>query len=99
MDIINKDILRWVLLLAAMPIWLPFLRMLWKDFNRALEDEGGVFGKAPTAGVRKLTDRMTDPWTRDIDIQVSPVTESDNIDFAVQLPGRVVHVDSSKPVT
>jgi len=44
---INKDILRWVLLIAATPIWLPFLRMLWKDFNRALEEEGGIFGRPP----------------------------------------------------
>jgi hypothetical protein len=46
---INKDILRWVLLLAAMPIWLPFLRILWRDFNRALEEEGGIFGRTPSA--------------------------------------------------
>jgi hypothetical protein len=70
---INKDILRWVLLIGAIPIWLPFLRMLWKDFNRALAEEGGVFGKAPTAQEaerirrEKLTDPellVSEPWAR-----------------------------------
>lgn len=45
---LNKDILRWVLLIGAMPIWWPFLRTLWRDFNAALRDEGGLFGRAPT---------------------------------------------------
>ena len=70
---INKDILRWVLLLAATPIWLPFLRMLWKDFNRALEEEGGVFGRPPAGREverirrEKLADPETlvsEPWAR-----------------------------------
>ena len=45
---VNKEILRWVLLIGAAPIWLPFLRMLWKDFNDALAEEGGVFGRPPS---------------------------------------------------
>lgn len=70
---INKEILRWVLLVAATPIWLPFLRMLWKDFNRALEEEGGVFGRPPTAQEaerirrEKLSDPeilVSEPWAR-----------------------------------
>lgn len=70
---INKDILRWVLLLGAMPIWLPFLRILWKDFNRALEEEGGIFGRAPNARDRERIRRermhepdplVSEPWAR-----------------------------------
>ena len=44
---INKDLLRWGLLIAATPIWWPFLKLLWQDFNRALEEEGGIFGRPP----------------------------------------------------
>jgi hypothetical protein len=60
---INKDILRWVLLLAAMPIWLPFLRILWRDFNRALQEEGGIFGRTPTArdAERIRLEKMREP--------------------------------------
>jgi hypothetical protein len=44
---INKDLIRWVLLIGASPIWLPFLRHLWRDFNHALRDEGGLIGAPP----------------------------------------------------
>src|SRR6188474_3414559 len=45
---INKDILRWVLLIGAMPIWIPFLFTLWRDFNDALREDGGLLGSPPT---------------------------------------------------
>lgn len=45
---LNKDILRWVLLIGATPVWWPFLRALWKDFNRALREDGGLIGSPPT---------------------------------------------------
>ena len=45
---INKDILRWVLLIGAMPIWVPFLFTLWRDFNDALREDGGLLGSPPT---------------------------------------------------
>jgi len=70
---LNKDILRWVLLIAATPLWLPFLRILWRDFNRALEEEGGIFGRPPPPQEierirrEKLTDAETlvsEPWAR-----------------------------------
>ena len=70
---INKDILRWVLLIAATPLWLPFLRILWRDFNRALEEEGGIFGQPPSPQEierirrEKLSDAETlvsEPWAR-----------------------------------
>ena len=44
----NKEILRWVLLIGATPIWLPFFLTLWKDFNAALKEDGGLFGSPPT---------------------------------------------------
>lgn len=45
--IIDKDILRWVLLIGATPLWLPFLRALWRDFNHALREDGGLMGSPP----------------------------------------------------
>jgi len=57
-----------------------------------------AFGKAPKRGPRTLADRMTDPWQRDIDVAVSPRTESTNPLLGEPVPGvMVVHVDSSKP--
>jgi hypothetical protein len=44
---LNKDLLRWLLLIGATPIWLPFIRTLWRDFNHALRDEGGLIGVPP----------------------------------------------------
>lgn len=44
---INKDLIRWALLLLAAPIWIPYLRILWRDFNHALRDEGGLIGIPP----------------------------------------------------
>ncbi|MBL8858425.1 MAG: hypothetical protein JNL28_07980 [Planctomycetes bacterium] len=44
---INKEVLRWVLLIGAIPIWVPFLRTLWRDFNHSLRDEGGLIGVPP----------------------------------------------------
>ncbi len=49
MSELNKDILRWVILIGAAPLWWPFLRTLWKDFNDALRSEGGLFGRRPSA--------------------------------------------------
>lgn len=44
---INKEVLRWVLLIGAIPIWVPYLRTLWRDFNHSLRDEGGLIGVPP----------------------------------------------------
>lgn len=46
---LNKEILRWVLMIGAAPIWLPFLLTLWNDFNEALKEDGGLIGEPPTA--------------------------------------------------
>lgn len=43
----TKDFLRWFLLIGAAPVWVPFLLALWRDFNRALREEGGLFGRDP----------------------------------------------------
>lgn len=44
---VNTELLRWILLLGAAPLWWPFLRTLWQDFDETLAEEGGVFGRPP----------------------------------------------------
>jgi hypothetical protein len=46
---INRDLIRWGLLIGAAPVWWPFVRTLWRDFNHALRAEGGLFGRPPSA--------------------------------------------------
>jgi len=48
MSDLTRDVLRWALLIGSAPIWWPFLRTLWRDFNDALREEGGLFGRPPT---------------------------------------------------
>jgi|RhiMethySRZTD1v2_1073278.scaffolds.fasta_scaffold1376069_1 hypothetical protein len=70
---LNTDLLRWILLIGAAPLWWPFLRALWRDFDDSLSEEGGVFGRAP--GPRELerirkraAERpdplISEPWAR-----------------------------------
>jgi hypothetical protein len=70
---IDRDILRWGLLIGATPIWWPFLRALWRDFNAALRDEGGLFGREPSAkemeearrtGTNEHDTLVSEPWVR-----------------------------------
>lgn len=44
----DKEVLRWVFLIGATPIWIPFLFTLWRDFNNALRLDGGLLGSPPT---------------------------------------------------
>lgn len=70
---VNTELLRWILLIGAAPVWWPFLRTLWRDFDDALADEGGIFGRAP--GPRELErirrrragqpdPLVSEPWAR-----------------------------------
>jgi hypothetical protein len=45
---LNKEILRWVLMIGSAPVWLPFLLTLWNDFNEALREDGGLIGEPPS---------------------------------------------------
>lgn len=37
-----------VILVALYPVWLPVLKALYSDFQGALWEEGGLFGREPT---------------------------------------------------
>jgi hypothetical protein len=36
-------------ILLLSPLWVPVARALWRDAEDALREEGGVFGRPPTA--------------------------------------------------
>ncbi len=69
----NREIVRWLLLIALLPIGVPFVKTLWKDFNGALREEGGLFGRKPSAreleeieATRKNEPEtlVSEPWVR-----------------------------------
>ncbi|MDZ4773719.1 MAG: hypothetical protein SGI72_11370 [Planctomycetota bacterium] len=83
---IDKDLLRWVLLIGATPIWLPFIRILWRDFNHALRDEGGLIG-APPRGREAERLRAEKVFDRDR-LQSEPILgPKDRVTRRMQSPG------------
>lgn len=47
------DLLKYVVILALMPIWLPFLKELWGEFLLAMRSDGGLAGSDPSPMARK----------------------------------------------
>ncbi len=45
----NTSIVKYLLVALAAPLWLPVLRALWVEVNRMLVEDGGVFGRPPSA--------------------------------------------------
>lgn len=45
---INRDLIRWLVLIGSAPIWWPVAKILWRDFNGALREEGGLLGSQPS---------------------------------------------------
>lgn len=45
---LNSEPVKWVLIVLSSPLWVPFFKALWKEWNDSLRDEGGVLGFAPT---------------------------------------------------
>lgn len=83
---INKDLLRWVLLICATPIWLPFIRILWHDFNHALRDEGGLIG-APPRGKEAERLRAEKVFDRDRLTSEPILSAKDRVTRRMQSPG------------
>ena len=46
------DFLKWGLVLAAWPLWAPFAKALWKEFQKAMRPEGGLTGSIPSKAER-----------------------------------------------
>ncbi len=45
----NMLLIKLLLVLITAPAWWPFLRAVWEEFNEAMADEGGLFGRIPSA--------------------------------------------------
>lgn len=45
----NATIVKYLLLALTAPIWLPVLKALWVEVDRMLLEDGGVFGRPPSA--------------------------------------------------
>lgn len=54
---LNSEPVKILLILILSPLWLPFIRALWKELNNSLRDEGGVLGVAPTKKQLATLDR------------------------------------------
>lgn len=45
---LNSEPVKYAVIVLTTPVWLPFLRALWKELNDSLRDEGGILGFAPS---------------------------------------------------
>jgi len=45
---LNSEPVKYAAIVLASPIWMPFFKALFKEFNDALRDEGGLFGRPPS---------------------------------------------------
>ncbi len=70
---LDTELLRWILFVAAAPVWWPFLRTVWRDIDEALAEEGGVFGREPgPRDLQRIQERKagkpdplhSEPWAR-----------------------------------
>ena len=53
----NSELIRYLFVLAAAPIWVPFMKALWKELMRAMRPDGGLYGPPPTARKRAEIER------------------------------------------
>jgi len=52
-DFLNL-LVKGLLVLVTSPLWYPLVKAVWEEFNEAMAEEGGLFGRHPTA--RELED-------------------------------------------
>ena len=46
---LNSEPVKYAIIALSFPVWWPFARALWREFNDSLRDEGGIFGSPPSA--------------------------------------------------
>ena len=57
---LNTEAVKYGIVVLLTPLWLPFIKALWKSLNAALREEGGLLGAPPTEEeLREL--RHSDP--------------------------------------
>ncbi len=45
---LNTPDFKYALIVVLAPFWLPFVREIWRELNRMLEEEGGLLGRQPS---------------------------------------------------
>jgi hypothetical protein len=53
----NSELIRYLFVFAAAPIWIPFLKALWKELLRAMRADGGLYGATPSRRKREEIER------------------------------------------
>ena len=43
----NVTAIKILLIMLSAPIWIPFAKELWREFNLAMREDGGLFGPMP----------------------------------------------------
>ncbi|MDP6839829.1 MAG: hypothetical protein QF724_12910 [Planctomycetota bacterium] len=50
---LNTELVKYFLILALAPLWVPVARALWAEFKDALKEDGGFSGPAPSRHKRE----------------------------------------------
>lgn len=45
---LNTPGFKYAMIVCAAPLWLPFVKALWKELNEMLAEEGGLLGRDPS---------------------------------------------------
>ena len=62
-------VIKYTLLILAMPIWLPFLRGMWIEFKMAMREQGGLVGpKLSPRDVKRVQEEIAKEPQRQIHV-------------------------------
>ncbi len=62
-------IIKYTVLLLGTPIWLPFMKELWYEFNLAMREDGGLWGQSLTPREQqRITDKIAREPLRQIHV-------------------------------
>lgn len=62
-------LIKYTLLLVTTPIWLPFIKELWREFRLAMREDGGIWGKDPSPRERqRIVDKLAREPLRQVHI-------------------------------
>lgn len=94
---LNLDLIKWLVIIVGIPIWWPFVRDLWKDFNGALREEGGLLGSPPPKSEMERIRRekakepemlVSVPWAHKRGARVTPPASSRDTPSGKAPPAR-----------
>ena len=92
MDETTKEILKFVVVIGALPWILPFIRALAKDLVAAMEEDGGLLGEPPTPTkleeIRRRKAQEPDKLVNELLAHVSDARERSDSSDSSGTPGR-----------